>query len=141
MASRINANHKPTVYKTSKRAAKVPLQPAIVASVADFIPGAINTVSAQPGFVARAVVMPPGTIPDLPAHQFTVVAYVTEAMSPAPLPIPNVTGIVVVDLPNGMLPPVESPAGSNIYDLINAAIMSQLSPDPPGGTGNDKPPQ
>ena len=30
---------------------------------------------------------------------------------------------------------------TNIYDLINAAIMSQLSPDPPGGTGNDKPPQ
>ena len=140
MPAPINSNYKATTYKKAP-SVDVPLQPAIIATVANFIPGAITTVSAQAGFVARAIVMPPGTIPGVvPVTQFTVVAYVTATMSPAPLPIPNVTGIVVVDLPNGMLPPVGSDPAKTIYDLINDAIMTQLSPDPPGGTGNDVPP-
>ena len=133
----LNAKH-PPIYRLAKRAA-VALQANIVASVANFVPGAINTVSVQPGFVGRAVLMPPGTVPNVPQTQFTVVAYVTETMSPASLQIPNVTGILVVDLPNGMLPPVGSNPGEDIYQLISDAISSQLSPDPPGGTGNDGP--
>jgi hypothetical protein len=139
MPAPIVPNYKPTVYAKAPAAA-VPLQPAIIATVANFIPGAINTVSAQPGFVARAVVMPPGTIPNVDPGLFVVVAYVTATMSPAQLLIPNVTGIVVVDLPNGMLPPVGADQTQTIYQLISAAILSQLSPPPPSGTGNDVPP-
>jgi hypothetical protein len=106
----------------------------IIITVAVLQPGAINTIVADPNFVGRAVLMPPGTVVGVDPDQYSFVAYVCPCMGPLALYVPNVSGILFADLPNGILPPTGS--NGTIFDAISAAIKAQVSPTAPDGTGN-----
>jgi hypothetical protein len=124
-----------TRLKLSRKAAPAQDNTGIVISVPDLVPGKANPVTSQPGFIGRAVLLPPGTNPNAP-NDYIVVAYVTRSVNPISVPIPNVTDVLFADLPNGLLPP---PGYATIFDALSAAIGAQIQPNPPTGTGNDHP--
>jgi hypothetical protein len=99
--------------------------------------GATNTVQPEAGFLGRAVLLPPGSLPNVDPDQYSFVAYVSAAVGPTAVYIPvNADGVLFADLPNGVLPPKTVNAGMTLFDAISSAINNQVGPPPPDGTGN-----
>jgi hypothetical protein len=113
----------------------------IAITVANLQPDAVNTITADASFIGRAVLMPPGSVAGVAnSTYYCFVAYVCPCMGSIQLYIPNVSGILFADLPNGILPPdgYVNPDGSaaTIFDAITAAIQDWTGPTDPTGTGN-----
>lgn len=106
---------------------------------ADLDLGALNTITPPPGFTGRAVLFPPGSVPNVDPNQYTFVAYIAGALGPTSVYVPsNAQGLLFADLPNGVLPP-KAAAGLTLFDAISSAIQHQVGPPPPDGTGNGFP--
>jgi hypothetical protein len=95
----------------------------------DYVPGSINIITplTSGGFAGCMVLVPatppPGT--DYNSYYY-VLAYLHEDAGPTAVELPNIEGILLVDLPQGLDTPLAT---------IAAAIPANLSPGPPSGVG------
>jgi hypothetical protein len=95
----------------------------------DYVPGALNVISPlTTGGYAGCMVLVPTSVPPGSNYNsyYFVLVYIRHSAGPTAVQLPNVQGILLVDLPQGIGTPLE---------VIEAALNAGVSPAPPGGVG------
>jgi hypothetical protein len=115
----------------------------VISPAIDITPGQLSTVTPDPTFLGRAIIMPPGSVPTAANQTFcAVVGYIGRFLGPTqvfiPGPPPGPPGILYADLPTGLLPPASAVAdGLTLEGAINSAINNQGGGGGPPGTDGD----